>query len=92
MSTVYMVAYDLRKPGQDYVGIYKVLQSFQSWWHYLDSTWLIVTDLDPDGIFARLAPHLDSNDNLIVMEVANRKGGWLPQQAWQWIDEHCVER
>jgi hypothetical protein len=88
MSTVYMVSYDLRKPGQDYAGIYDALQSFPSWWHYLDTTWLIVSDLDPAGIFERLAPHLDQNDSLIVMEVVNRKAGWLPQKAWEWIDEH----
>jgi hypothetical protein len=88
MSAVYMVSYDLRKPGQDYAGIYDALQSFPSWWHYLDTTWMIVSELDPAGVFERLAPHLDQNDSLIVMEAVNRKAGWLPQKAWEWIDEH----
>jgi hypothetical protein len=84
---VYAINYDLRKPGGDYSGLYDAIRSCGAWWHYLGSTWLVDTNLDADGVFARLRPHIHADDYLLIHRVVADKQGWLPQEAWNWINE-----
>lgn len=88
--TILSVNYDLRKPGRDYNGLYEVLKKAPSWWHYLGSTWLVYTDQSPETWFKLLAPHLDTNDSMLIIEVTANHAGWLPKKAWEWITEHMA--
>lgn len=83
---VYIVSYDLNRPGQNYAGLYEALKSFEDWWHYLDSTWLLDTGRSAQQIYDRLAPVLDSNDSILVIRVGRDYQGWLPTKAWEWIN------
>lgn len=82
---VYVVSYDLRKPGKDYIGLTEQLKASPRWWHYLASTWLIFTSESATQLYNRLAPHLDRDDIILIIEAGNHIGGWLPQKAWDWI-------
>ena len=43
---IYAINYDLKRPGQNYTGLYTAIKHLgSSWWHYLGSTWLIETHL-----------------------------------------------
>lgn len=84
---IYAVNYDLKKPGRDYSGLYSAIKSSGSWWHYLDSTWLVDTQLSADGIWELLSPHVDRNDSVLVIGVTKDYSGWLPRDAWDWIKE-----
>ena len=84
---IYAVNYDLKKPGRDSSGLCHAIKSCGVWWHYLGSTWLLDTSLDAAGIFARLKPHVDANDYLLVIRVAGDRQGWLPNEAWDWINK-----
>ncbi|HCG5919202.1 TPA: hypothetical protein NJ048_004359 [Vibrio parahaemolyticus] len=84
----YVITYDLRTPNQNYNGLYEAIKTTGRWWHYLDSTWIIATDESPAQIWSRLEPFVDNNDNLLIMEVKNNSQGWLPQDAWEWINEN----
>lgn len=84
---VYVVSYDLRKPGRDYVGLTEQLQNSPRWWHYLGSTWLISTNESPDQLYNRLRAHLDKGDSILIIEAGNYIGGWLPKKAWEWIQQ-----
>ncbi len=59
--TVYCVSYDLNKTGQNYNALYEELKDSPSWWHHLDSTWLIYTSETEEELSARLLKHLDSD-------------------------------
>jgi hypothetical protein len=83
---IYAVNYDLKAPGRDYAGLYEAIKSCGVWWHYLGSTWLVDTSLSADGIWERLAPHVDTNDSVLVIGVSAGWQGWLPQKAWAWIN------
>jgi hypothetical protein len=87
MSRIYLVSYQFRNDPEDYPAFFEVLQSFDGWWHYIDGTWLVATDLDAKSIRDRLLPHLDNDVNLLVAEVGNDMAGWLPKDAWDWIRE-----
>ena len=70
----YMVGYDLNKPGQNYDKLIKALQEdFDNWWHHLDSTWIIKTNMTAMKILKKLQPLIDSNDELLV---ARLQGEW----------------
>ena len=84
---IYAVNYDLKKPGQNYNPLYEAIKSCGAWWHHLGSTWLVDTTLSADGIWNTLAPHVDKNDSFLVIGVTHDYSGWLPQQAWDWINQ-----
>lgn len=67
--TVYCVSYDLNKAGQNYNPLYEELKSSPSYWHYLDSTWLISTSETAEQLSARIRTNIDDNDNLLVIKV-----------------------
>lgn len=83
---IYAVNYDLKAPSRDYAGLYDAIKSCGAWWHYLGSTWLVESPLTADGIWERLAPHVDDNDFVLVIGVAPAWQGWLPEKAWTWIN------
>ena len=85
---VYVVSYDLRKPGKDYKGLSEELQRSPGWWHYLESTWLIVTSDNASQLYNRLAHHLDTGDSILVIEAGSDRQGWLPKDAWTWIQQN----
>ena len=84
---IYAINYDLKQPGRDYEGLHEAIKSCGPWWHYLESTWLVDTSLDADGIWKRLARHFDKNDNALVIGVTRDHQGWLPKEAWKWIND-----
>jgi hypothetical protein len=88
MMKVYLVSYDLKKPGKDYEGLYKELKSASSWWHYLESSWLLKTNLTADQWFDKIKTHLDENDFVLIIEVGKDSQGWLPPKAWEWIQKN----
>ena len=46
-----LITYDLNAPGQKYDDLYQEIKDLGStWWHYLDSTWVVKTTLTPDQV------------------------------------------
>jgi hypothetical protein len=81
----YAINYDLKVPGRDYAGLFKAIKASPKWWHYLESTWLVMTDENPTQIWTRLSPHVDKSDRVLIIEVRDNAQGWLPKDAWDWI-------
>ncbi len=88
MSKAYLITYDLKTTGHNYVPLYEALKASGGWWHYLEATWLIKTNDGPAEIWKRLAPHITQNDFLLIIEVRDNVKGWLPPKAWTWIHEN----
>lgn len=85
---VFLITYDLHSPGKDYNNLHEGIRSLGNWWHYLDSTWLIANPLENANSIARkLKTHMDQNDYILVVEITRQpREGWLPQEAWDWIN------
>ena len=89
MST-FLIGYDLNKPEQDYPELINAIEtSFGKWWHYLDSTWLIKSDLSATDIRDKLKPHIDSDDELLVVRLSG-EGAWagFSSEASDWLQEN----
>ncbi len=77
----YIIGYDLNKSGQDYPElINKIKSTFDTWWHHLDSTWIVKSNFSAAQIRDFLIPFIDSNDELLV---ASLKG----ESAWTGFNE-----
>lgn len=85
---LYLVSYDLNK-DKDYEKLYKELKNSSNWWHYLDSTWLVVTQESIKSFRDRIKSKMDDDDTLLVFNVTNQEySGWLTDKAWNWIRKH----
>ena len=80
-----LISYDLNTPGRNYSSLYEEIKKAGTWWHHLDSTWIISTDLGPDEWQKRLYQHMDENDYLLIIEICDNYEGWLPPSAWEWL-------
>lgn len=82
---ILLISYDLNRPGQDYTALHDEIKKAETWWHHLDSTWIIQTSHGPEEWQRRLSRYMDENDSLLVIEVCRNYNGWLPQKAWDWL-------
>lgn len=87
---IYAVVYDLKQPNRDYAGLNGAIKASGSWRHYLESCWLVDTNLDAESVFQRLRPHLDSDDRALVVEIGLDRQGSLPKAAWDWISQRLI--
>ena len=66
-----LIGYDLDKPDQDYSDLIAAIKKLGAWWHHLDSTWLVKSDLTPKeaeifwpsilGTATAISPHSDGS-------------------------------
>lgn len=92
MRKAYLVTYDHKGPATQYASLFETLKSFPGWWHYIDSTWIVVADSDARGVYEKLKPSLDNDINLLVVEVGSERAGWLPKKAWEWIKKNLPKQ
>src|SRR5882724_5766936 len=79
----FVIGYDLLKPGQDYNSLLEAIKSVGStWWHCLDSTWIVITNRTAMQVRDYLAPHMDANDELLVISCSS-------PAAWRGFDDEC---
>lgn len=84
---IYLVTYDLHKPTQNYAAVHQAIKSCGSWWHHLESTWLVDTTLSASQIWDRIKGAADNDDNFLIIRVTKDFSGWLPQAAWDWLNQ-----
>ncbi len=84
---VYLITYDLNKPGQKYDDLYEAIKNSSTYWvHFLDSAWIIKSALSVNQVSNNIRAKVDESDNFLVIEVTNNKQGWLPQKIWEYIN------
>ena len=85
----YLVGYDLNKPGQDYSDLFKAIKAIGNWWHGLDSTWIVKTNLSAGEIRDRLKPPVtDQNDHLVVVRLEGDWASWHTEETNKWFTEN----
>jgi hypothetical protein len=82
----YLIGYDLNRPVQNYPDLIAAIKELGSWWHHLDSTWIVKSDEASEAILGRLKPHIDANDELLVIRVM-RDAYWtgFNEQGSKWL-------
>jgi hypothetical protein len=85
----YMVGYDLNKPLQNYTELITAIKAYDTWWHHLDSTWIIKTDETAAQIRDNLTKHIDANDELLVAKIG-APAAWrgFNEKGSQWLKDN----
>ena len=77
MKKRYFITYDLNKAGQDYENVIQAIKSASDGANYQSA----------QEVSDKITKYLDRNDSLLVIEVINNTQGWLPKDAWKYINE-----
>lgn len=87
---LYLVTYDLKESERNYSPLYEAIKkSCTSWWHYMESIWLIQTNTPINDYNNHLRQFIGNEDTLFIVNISGQpRQGWLPEKAWQWINEH----
>jgi hypothetical protein len=78
----YLIGYDLNKAGQNYDILISEIKKIGTWWHCLDSTWLIKADSSTAIIRDHLRNFVDTNDELLVVCLTG-------EAAWVGFSDEC---
>ena len=91
MNTL-LIAYDLNRPAQKYTELIKAIKDLGPWWHHLDSTWLVSTSLSPSQARQRLWAVMDSNDELLVINVVGDTwaADGFEDSAYAWLKKYVA--
>ena len=77
------IAYDLFRPGQNYEAVRAKIEALGTWSKVQQSLYYVHTALTPQQAQARIAPALDANDKLVVIDA---KGANVVGYSDQWIN------
>lgn len=90
MSTL-LFGYDLNRAGQDYSGlIADIKATFPTFWHCLDSTWIVQTTLTTVQLRDWLWARMDGNDEVLVVDITGRSAAWngFDQDCSNWLSSN----
>ena len=84
-----LVAYD-KHPGRDYAELLAALRAYRTYWNHLDSFWLINTDEAAEQIRDALWILMDSNDELLVMDISVTAAAWegINDSGSKWLEKY----
>lgn len=84
----YLIGYDLTDKAEDaYTELEQAIKNLGStWWHHLDSTWIVVTGLSAEEVRNKLAPHLKSN--LVVKSGGEAAWRGFNDRGSKWLKGH----
>jgi len=93
--SILMIGYDLnKKDGEDYAELHEAIKKLGSWWHCLESTWLVKTDESVMDVRDKLGSHLRGKDKLVVVKVKTSTS-WastnLKSGCTTWLRRHVSE-
>jgi hypothetical protein len=90
----FLIGYDLNRPNRDdaYADLFGAIKqaSNGTWWHHLDSTWIIHSDkANETAILNELLPHIDDNDEILVVRLVGT-GAWygFNQKGSDWLKQN----
>jgi len=87
MATL-LVTYDLNSPGQNHAKILETIKNYNKWARLSESSYAISGAITPNGVFEKLKPHLDKNDQLYVINLTNPWMGRGPEDVNDWLDNN----
>jgi hypothetical protein len=72
-----LIAYDIHFPkGRTYDDLVKAIQSLGTWWHHLESTWIVKCARTPGEIRDQLQSLIGPDDQLLVVDISQDHAEW----------------
>ena len=91
--TALLVTYDLNKEGQNYSEknkkVLEIIKKYSNV-NLSESSYAISTNENPDDVYAKFKPLLDTNDSLYVITLRKPKMGHVLPSVTKWMDENLT--
>ena len=66
---MYIITYNINKE-KDYTLFFNAIQNSGTWWHYIESTWIISTPNTAQTIYNKISPYINSEtDFLLIIKI-----------------------
>jgi len=88
VSCAYIVTYDLKQPIEKYEPFFEELKRSYKWSHFIESSWIVLRYDSLAELGPKLRPLIFQSDRLLIMPAKGPADGWLPLEAWEWIQEN----
>ncbi len=88
MLEKYIITYEIKDKTRDLSGLYNTIKDLGVWLHYIDATWIVKnTNNSSQQIYEKLKLFFRTEDRLLIIKIdPTQKYGWLPADAWTWLD------
>lgn len=84
---VYLVAYQINTVGSDSGKTLDAIKNLGiGWMHYIPNTVLLYSYDTPEIIGQKIFKLITKSDYVLVIRVTKEYYGWLPQRAWDWLN------
>ncbi len=87
MMAVYLVTYDLHKPGNNYTEILEQIKKY-GWAKLSESSYAISTTETATAAYKRIHAKVDANDTLYVISLRTPWNGRGPKAVNDWLDKN----
>ena len=83
----FLISYDLNKSEKNYDGVYSAIKESSTgmWCRPLESVWVIQSNLSTPQIYNKIAPSLDKDDRMLVIEVTSNSYWYLDQEVSDYL-------
>lgn len=90
MAKKFLITYDLRKPGKNYMELYDAIKGLGEWIHPLESVWAVRVDdnVVASSLYRPLRAKIDDGDYLFIVEITDVDYyGWIAKGFVEWLKE-----
>jgi|SRR6266446_10830629 len=84
----YIIAYRFTGPPMAYEDFYATIKNYDAWFNYTPNLWIVLTKIPMATVADSLRSKIRTADWLIVMPAKGPVDGWLPEQAWKWVNDN----
>ncbi len=82
--SLYCIGYEVVDPGNTYPSLIEEIETYEAWWHCLDSTWIIDSSKTADQVREHLQQYVGLNDRLLVVEI-------IGNASWAGFNHECSD-
>lgn len=88
-----LIAYDVHFPkSHAYDGLVKTIQSLGTWWHHLETTWIVKCARTPGEIRDQLQSLIGPDDQLLVIDISRDHAEWagINDTGSKWLKNNLI--
>lgn len=77
-TAIILIAYDIHLPdGEAYDELTAAIKALGTWWHHLETIWIVKCSHTPAQIRNQLLSRIGSDDQLLVIDISGDTAEWL---------------
>jgi hypothetical protein len=83
-----LIAYDIHPPkGEASDRLTNAIRSLGTWWHHLETVWIVQCALTPGEIRDHLKSYIGIEDQLLVIDISGDEAGWfgINESGIEWL-------